>query len=217
MLIQQVTSAIQSAANAAYPRDLYWPTVIQAIGTLVMALATGGLVWATNNLVSATKKLSEVGEKTWKSSIPAVLWIFLDEGRHEKPEGCNLQIRNATEVDARKVFSKVFLCIYDLAEDGELRIKLRREESRIIRIGDIEASSLSEKYPMWESAREALQYRASIQGLPASSIAVLRVVIHCAHGITGRSYVFGAEYKVEDLQNLAFRLTKLGDINSEVL
>jgi hypothetical protein len=211
---------IQSAANAPQPRDLYLPTTIQAIGTLVMAFATGGLVWATVELVKATKRLTEVGEHTWKSNLKPKIWAFFDEGIVGSDEAAQLKIRNACGVDLVNVRVASFQTAFWLDSKNEYVCNaalISEMPENVKLLGDLKVQPLYMSYNLWNDAIQSLDFttkhqdRINMEVKPEDGklVAGLIVSISFTQSVTNERFNKVIKIAVEDAGKASLRIWEI--------
>jgi hypothetical protein len=207
-MVAPLAFAVQSAATGN--RDLYWPTLIQAVGTFVLVIATGGLVWATSLLVRVTKRLSIVGEQTWKSSVVPTVWVFRRDGKITGREEAFLNVRNACAIELTRVDYMLNSTAF-IIDSKSLYVNDRMTAGHIERfddsgeLGSFDTSGEEKQINFWKVAIDALNYRrnnmdefANLENghtIVPGFIASIRFV----HSVTNQHFTKFVRYRVEEI------------------
>jgi len=139
------------------PHDaIFWSTVAQACGSVIIVFATVALVWVTGLLVKATNRLAIVGEQTWKSNIAANVWVMCDEGKVTALQSPTIRIKNSCGVDLLRVHASLFPTIFRIDSSGKyLDDACSIHGHRYFELGDLETNAGAEIH-YWDVALECL-------------------------------------------------------------
>ena len=208
------------AQNPSQHDAIFWSTLVQAGGSVVIVFATIALVWVTALLVKATNRLARVGEDTWKSNVSPVVWTMVANGEISTSTAAIVNLTNACAIAVEGCYISIYFCTYIRKEDGDLAIHTASNMSHeSFGPERLEANGRGTEHNFWEAARAAVAYATQERyaDAPQDLVGGIAFFVGYTHTITGRAYSYITRYSVEDIHRGSLRITNQGSTEPEVI